>query len=82
MSTDDTASPLSAWPPPTASRCVHWAKSTYSGNASGGECVQARWLTEGRMAIRDSQIPTQQPLVVPASGWSIFLFGLRNDEFT
>ncbi|SDH37852.1 protein of unknown function [Lentzea fradiae] len=42
-----------------ANELLRWRKSTYSGSGDtgGGECVEIAWLSEDRIALRDSKNP-------------------------
>ncbi|MFI1102478.1 DUF397 domain-containing protein [Streptomyces melanogenes] len=55
-----------------------WFKSSYS-NGSGGECVEAAFLTPGT-AIRDSKHPTGPRLRFSAPSWEAFVTALRADR--
>lgn len=52
-----------------------WRKSTYS-NGSGGNCVEAADLPNGR-AVRDSKHPQGPILVFAPDQWHAFVQGIK-----
>ena len=59
---------------------AQWFKSTKS-NGSGGNCVEAAYLDDGGMAIRDSKDPAGGILFFTPGEWSAFVGGVRDGEF-
>ena len=49
---------------------AHWFKSSHSGSA--GDCVEAAWLDERTIAVRDSKDPTRPALVFTRTEWAAF----------
>jgi hypothetical protein len=48
-----------------------WRKSSYSNPS--GDCVETARLPSGRVAVRDSTLPTGHVLVFTAAEWGKFL---------
>ena len=59
---------------------VTWFKSSFSGG-SDDNCVEAAFLPDGGMAVRDSKNPQQQPLIFDAGEWAAFAAGVVAGEF-
>ncbi len=57
-----------------------WRKSKRSF-IEGSECVEVAELGGGAVALRDSKNPTGPDLRFTASGWAVFLDGVRHGEF-
>ncbi|BDM67456.1 hypothetical protein HEK616_09430 [Streptomyces nigrescens] len=60
-----------------------WTKSSYS-EGNGGECLEfSRTLTHphGLVPVRDSKDPDGPALVIPASGWTAFIFAVKQGTF-
>ena len=57
-----------------------WTKSSYSG-PTGGNCVEVAFLTDGRVALRNSRQPDGPALVFTRPEWDAFLSGARDGEF-
>lgn len=57
-----------------------WRKSSYSG-PSNGDCVE---VADGYpvVPVRDSKDPSGPALVFPATAWSAFVHGLKDDGVT
>lgn len=53
-------------------------KSSFSG---GANCVEARLLPDGRIAVRDSKQPSLPPNDYSPAAWAAFLAGIRAGEF-
>jgi Domain of unknown function (DUF397) len=53
-----------------------WVKSSYSGG-SGGNCVEAAALMDGRRAVRDSKDADGPVLVFASSQWQAFLRAVK-----
>jgi hypothetical protein len=58
---------------------VVWRKSQHSSNEEG--CVEAAFLADGRVAIRDSKDRTGPALVYTRHEWDCFLSGAKDGEF-
>jgi len=45
---------------------MRWRKSSYSGSGGtgGGNCVEAAWLADDRIALRDSKNPSAGTVLV------------------
>ncbi len=53
-----------------------WFKSSRSGG--GKECVEAAFLDNGRVGVRDSKNPTGPALIFTPTEWDAFTTSLRN----
>jgi hypothetical protein len=58
---------------------VVWRKSNRSTNEEG--CVEAAFLPDGRIAIRDSKDRAGPALVYTRHEWDCFLSGAKDGEF-
>ena len=58
---------------------VVWRKSSLSTKERG--CVEAAFLPDGRVAIRDSKDRDGPALVYTPREWDAFLEGAKNGEF-
>jgi hypothetical protein len=56
-----------------------WFKSTRSGAA--GHCVEAAFLENNGVAVRDSKDPSGSALVFTADEWDAFVGGAKGGEF-
>jgi hypothetical protein len=56
-----------------------WRKSSFSGD--NGNCIEVAPLTNGRVAIRDTERPDMKPYVVSAPVWAAFTSGAKAGEF-
>ncbi|MEU8538936.1 DUF397 domain-containing protein [Streptomyces sp. NPDC048717] len=60
----------------------HWFTSSYSGN--GGSCVEVATnlaATHGTVPVRDSKVPAGPELHLSASAFTVFVAGVKSDEF-
>ncbi|GAA0965482.1 DUF397 domain-containing protein [Acrocarpospora macrocephala] len=57
-----------------------WRKASFS-SGNGGDCIEVAPLSGGRVAMRDTEAPGQEPFVVSASVWSAFVSGAKAGEF-
>jgi hypothetical protein len=57
-----------------------WRKATKSGS-NQGNCLEVAPLSEGRVALRDTEAPHQPPYVVSAGVWDAFIDGAKKGEF-
>lgn len=58
---------------------ANWFKATAS-SANGG-CLEAAFLSDGRVAIRDNEDPGNPPFVVSRHVWECWLDGAKKGEF-
>ena len=58
---------------------VTWRRSSCSAKRKG--CVEAAFLADGRVAIRDSKNRSGPALVYTAHEWDAFLKGAKDGEF-
>ncbi|MGX1778570.1 DUF397 domain-containing protein [Nocardia brasiliensis] len=58
---------------------AYWRKSSYS--AGEGECVEARLLSDGQIAVRDSKDPVSPVLSFSPAAWDSFTMGVRDGQF-
>jgi hypothetical protein len=58
---------------------ARWFKATASGG--NGDCLEAAFLPDGLVALRDTEDAANPPFVVRASVWRAFLDGAKNGEF-
>jgi hypothetical protein len=56
-----------------------WQTSSYS--QSGGECVEAAFLPDGGVALRQSTDPDGSVLLYTRGEWVAFLKGAKDGEF-
>jgi hypothetical protein len=61
-------------------RDVRWVKSSRSG-PTGGNCVEAAFLPDGAVAVRNSRDPDGPALVFTAAEWDAFIGGAADGEF-
>jgi hypothetical protein len=59
---------------------AEWTKSTLSGS-SGGDCLYAAKLSGDRYAIRDSEQPDVEPLILRGGVFRAFVGGAKLGEF-
>jgi hypothetical protein len=62
-------------------RDVRWVKSSRSG-PTGGNCVEAAFLPDGAVAVRNSRHPDGPALVFTAAEWDAFIGGAADGEFS
>ncbi|MEU6998692.1 DUF397 domain-containing protein [Nonomuraea sp. NPDC046570] len=66
---------------PTAElKSATWRKASRS-TSDGGNCIEVAPLSNGRVAIRDTESPDQAPYVVRHDVWTAFIDGAKNGEF-
>jgi hypothetical protein len=58
---------------------ARWFKSSFS-NDNGG-CLEAAFLPDGRVALRDNEDLGNPPFVVSARVWRCWVDGAKNGEF-
>jgi hypothetical protein len=58
---------------------ARWFKSSRSKDATA--CVEAAFLHDGRVGVRDSKNPSGPALVFTPAEWDAFLGGARDGEF-
>jgi hypothetical protein len=58
---------------------ARWFKAVASG--TNGACLEAAFLTDGRVAIRDNEDLGNPPFVVSRHVWQCWLEGAKNGEF-
>lgn len=56
-----------------------WFKSSASSGTGG--CLEAAFLPDGRVAIRDNEDLSKSPFVVSRHVWECFLAGAKGGEF-
>jgi hypothetical protein len=56
-----------------------WFKSSFSGGNGG--CLEAAFLPDGRVAIRDNEDVGNPPFVVTRHVWQCWIDGAKNGEF-
>lgn len=56
-----------------------WFKSSFSGGNGG--CLEAAFLPDGRVAIRDNEDLGNPPFVVSRHVWQCWLDGAKQGEF-
>ncbi|MDF5759210.1 DUF397 domain-containing protein [Spongiactinospora sp. TRM90649] len=47
----------------------------------GGECLEAKHLSDGRVALRDTEQPDVQPWILRRAVWDTFITGAKNGLF-
>ncbi|WP_214103907.1 DUF397 domain-containing protein [Acrocarpospora catenulata] len=57
-----------------------WRKASFSGD-NGGNCIEVAPLSNGRVGIRDTEAPNQQPFVVSATAWKAFVDAAKSGDF-
>ncbi|QIS20486.1 DUF397 domain-containing protein [Nocardia terpenica] len=58
---------------------ARWFKSSRSKDATA--CVEAAFLTDGAVGVRDSKNPVGPALVFAPGDWDAFTTGLKGGEF-
>jgi hypothetical protein len=66
-------------PSPADLTDAKWFKSTAS--SSSGGCLEAAFLGNGYVALRDNEDPDNPPFVVTEHVWRCFLAGAKGGEF-
>lgn len=61
-------------------KAAAWRKATRS-TGNGGDCLEVAPLSGGRVGIRDTEVPGQDPFVVRADVWAAFVDGAKKGEF-
>ena len=56
-----------------------WRKSRHSGDERG--CVETAFLTDGRVAVRDSKDRGGAALIYTSTEWAAFISGAKDGEF-
>ncbi len=56
---------------------ARWVKSSHSG-PTGGNCVEVAFLTDGKVAVRDSRQPAGLALVFSTAEWGAFVAGAKD----
>lgn len=56
-----------------------WFKATAS--SGNGGCLEAAFLADGRVALRDNEDLTNPPFVVTRHVWDCFIDGAKKSEF-
>ncbi|MEO3791306.1 DUF397 domain-containing protein [Nonomuraea sp. B10E15] len=52
-----------------------------ASSGQGGECLEAKHLSDGRVALRDTEQPDAEPWVVRRAVWDKFIAGAKNGIF-
>lgn len=52
-----------------------------ASSGQGGECLEAKQLSDGRIALRDTEQPDAEPWVVRRAVWDKFMTGAKNGIF-
>ncbi|GAB2893812.1 DUF397 domain-containing protein [Streptomyces mayteni] len=58
---------------------LSWFKS--SASSANGGCLEVAFLSDGRVAIRDNEDPTNPPFLVTRHVWECFITGATQGEF-
>nr|WP_165485997.1 DUF397 domain-containing protein [Frankia sp. Cppng1_Ct_nod] len=59
---------------------LSWRKSSYS-NGAGGMCVQAAWLDDGTVLVRNLKMSGEVAVAFSADEWTCFVRGVKANEF-
>ncbi|WP_335983157.1 DUF397 domain-containing protein [Streptomyces sp. CA2R106] len=59
---------------------AEWFKATASGGNGG--CLEAAFLPDGQIALRDNENLDNPPFVVSRHVWACFIDGVQKGEFT
>ncbi len=59
---------------------LSWRKSSYS-NGAGGMCVQAAWLDDGTVLVRNLRMSAEVAVAFSADEWTCFVRGVKANEF-
>ena len=52
-----------------------------ASSGQGGDCLEAKHLSDGRVALRDTEQPDIQPWVLRRAVWDKFITGAKNGMF-
>ncbi|MEV0612887.1 DUF397 domain-containing protein [Nonomuraea sp. NPDC050404] len=52
-----------------------------ASSGQGGECLEAKHLSDGRIALRDTEQPGSDPWVVRRAVWDTFIAGAKGGLF-
>ncbi|MEV4573920.1 DUF397 domain-containing protein [Nonomuraea jabiensis] len=52
-----------------------------ASSGQGGDCLEAKHLSDGRVALRDTEQPDAEPWVVRRTVWDKFIAGAKNGIF-
>jgi hypothetical protein len=52
-----------------------------ASSGQGGECLEAKHLSDGRVALRDTEQPDADPWVLRRAVWDKFVAGAKNGTF-
>jgi hypothetical protein len=52
-----------------------------ASSGQGGECLEAKHLSDGRVALRDTEQPDTDPWVLRHAVWDKFVTGAKNGIF-
>ncbi|GAA3235289.1 DUF397 domain-containing protein [Nonomuraea helvata] len=52
-----------------------------ASSGQGGECLEAKHLSDGRVALRDTEQPDAEPWVVRRAVWDKFIAGAKSGIF-
>ncbi|WP_280381116.1 DUF397 domain-containing protein [Nocardia wallacei] len=58
---------------------AQWFKSSFS--ASGSQCVEVAWLSDGNVGVRDSKNPTSPALTFTPNEWDSFTRSVHDGRF-
>ncbi len=60
---------------------AEWRKSSYSGGAEAGSCIEVADGFVNLIPVRDSKDPCGPALTFTADAWTAFVGAVRADEF-
>ncbi|GAA2204916.1 hypothetical protein GCM10009850_006110 [Nonomuraea monospora] len=52
-----------------------------ASSGQGGECLEAKHLSDGRIALRDTEQPDAEPWVIRRAVWDRFVAGAKGGIF-
>ncbi|MEU6467472.1 DUF397 domain-containing protein [Streptomyces sp. NPDC046976] len=58
---------------------LKWFKAAASSGTGG--CLEVAFTSDGRVALRDNEDPSNPPFIVSAHVWTCFLDGAEKGEF-
>jgi hypothetical protein len=70
---------MSDMPEPIELAHAQWRKSVRS--SGGNNCVEVAFLSGGRVAVRDSKLPSGPNLLFTPGEWDAFIGGAKDGEF-